>query len=90
MMMMMMRLDVWAAGRKGEGGKSGAAVGGSIYVEDPYLSNLLAARPARQRPRYLESRAKAYLCPSLTLYSLAAFQKTTCCGGKWGGKRKEG
>lgn len=63
-----------------------AAVGGSIYMEDPYLSNLLAARPARQRPRYLESRAKAYLCPSLTLYSLAAFQKTT----GWGKYGKRG
>lgn len=63
------------------------AVGGSIYMEDPYLSNLLTAKPARQRPQYLESRAKAYLCPSLTLYSLAAFQKLTGWG-KLGGWRK--
>ncbi len=56
-------------------------------MEDPYLSNLLAAWPARQRPRYLESRAKAYQCPSLTLYCLAAFQKTTRWG-KWGGRKR--
>lgn len=58
-------------------------------MEDPYLSNLLAARPARQCPWYLQSRAKAYLCPSLTLYSLAAFQKMTGWGkvGRRGEKR---
>lgn len=57
-------------------------------MEDPYLSNLLAAWPARQCPRYLESRAKAFLCPSLTLYSLAAFHEPTFLG-KCGKEMKE-
>ena len=71
------------AGKVKEGRGGRAAVGGRIYMEDPYLSNLGAARPARHYPRYLEGRAKAYLCPSLTLYSLAAFHKTARWG-KWG------
>lgn len=65
------------------------ALGRSIYMKDPYLSNLLAAKAARHCPRYLESRAKAYLCPSLTLYSLAAFQKNDWLG-KVKRKEKEG
>lgn len=65
------------------------AVGESIYMEDPYLSNLLMAKPARQHPQYLESRAKAYLCPSLTLYSLAAFQKLTGWLKWWGRRNRD-
>lgn len=57
-------------------------------MEDPYLYNLLAARPARQHPWYLESRTEAYVFPSLTLNSLAAFQKARSWG-KWGGRKKK-
>lgn len=48
-------------------GRQRAAVGGSIYTEDPYLSNLLTARPTRHSPEYLKSKAKAFLFPSLSL-----------------------
>lgn len=64
-----------------------AAVGGSIYMEDPYLPNLLTARPTRHCPEYLKSTAKAFLFPSLTLYSLATFHTTA----HWGNlKEKRG
>lgn len=58
-------------------------------MEDPYLSNLLAARPASHCPRYLESTAEAYLCPSLTLYSLAAFHKTAHWRERGGKKKRD-
>lgn len=43
-------MSVRLAGKVRREGK--AAVGGSIYMKDPYLSNLLVARPARQHPQY--------------------------------------
>jgi len=86
MMMMVMRLDAWLAGWLAAKvrGEDKAAVGGSIHMKHPYLSNILTTKPARQHPQCLESTAKAHLCPSLTFHGLAVFQKTT----GWGRKKK--
>lgn len=55
---------------------------GWIYIQHPYLSNMLFGEvpPVRQHEWYLESRAKACLCLPLTLYSLPDFKTITSRG----------
>ncbi len=73
------------AGKVKEGRQSDC--GKSIRIEDPYLSNLLEVRPARHYPQYLESGAKACLCPSLTLHSLTGSVRQLAGEGRQKSKR---